>query len=100
MNLAQIEINEILQAPSSLHQKDAKPNLEVGAFVDIKILWWIYNRPIVYGKIFAIKLISKWWCGQSTNEIKPRGKIKWRKPYGSVRRKDLYGKVLLNKIPN
>ena len=38
MNLVQIEINEILQAPSSLHQKDAKPNLEVGAFVDIKIL--------------------------------------------------------------
>ena len=27
----------ILQAPSSLHQKEAKPNLEVGAFVDIKI---------------------------------------------------------------
>ena len=27
-----------LQASSSLHQKDAKLNLEVGAFVDIKIL--------------------------------------------------------------
>ena len=100
MNLVQIEINEILQAPSSLHQKDAKPNLEVGAFVDIKILWWIHNRPIVHGKIFAIKLISNWWRGQSANEIKPHGKIKWRKPYGSVRRKDLYGKFLLNKIPN
>ena len=56
MNLVQIEINEILQAPSSVHQKDAKPNLEVEAFVDIKILWWIHNRPIVHGKIFAIKL--------------------------------------------
>ena len=38
MSLVQIEINEILQAPSSLHQKDVKSNLEVGAFVDIKIL--------------------------------------------------------------
>ena len=70
------------------------------AGVDIKILWWIHNRPIVHEKTFAIKLISNWWRGQSTNEIKPRGEIKWRKPYGSVRRKDLYGKFLLNKIPN
>ena len=69
-------------------------------FVDIKILWWIYNRPIVHGKIFAIKLISNWWRGQSANEIKPHSKIKWRKPYGSVRRKDQYGNFLLNKIPN
>ena len=38
MNLVQIEINRILQASSFLHQKDAKPNLEVGVFVDIKIL--------------------------------------------------------------
>ena len=68
--------------------------------VDIKILWWIHNRPIVHGKIFAIKLIFNWWRGQSANEMKPHGKIKWRKPYGSVRRKDLYGKFLLNKILN
>ena len=68
--------------------------------VDIKILWWIHNRPIVHDKIFVIKLISIWWRGQSANEIKPRGKIKWRKPYGSVGRKDLYGKFLLNEIPN
>ena len=58
VNLVQIEINRILQASSSLHQKDAKPNLEVGAFVDIKILWWIHNRPIILDKIFVIKLIS------------------------------------------
>ena len=90
----------ILQASSSLHQKDAKLNLEVGAFVDIKILWWIHNRSIVYNKIFVIKLISNWWRGWSVNEIKPHGNIEWRKPYGSVRRKDLYGKFLLNEIPN
>ena len=96
-----IYINErILQASSLLHQKDAKSNLEVGAFVDIKILWWINNCPIVHDKIFVIKLISNWWRGWSANEIKPRGNIKWRKPYGSVRRKDLYGKFLLNEIPN
>ena len=71
-----------------------------GVGVDIEILWWIHNRLIVHGKIFAIKLISNRWRGQSANEIKPRGKIKWRKPYGSVRRKDLYGKFLLNEIPN
>ena len=87
-----------LQASSSLHQKDAKLNLEVGAFVDIKILWWIHNRPIVHGKIFVIKLISNWWRGRLANEINPRGNIKWRKPYGSVKRKYLYGKFLLNEI--
>ena len=68
--------------------------------VDIKILWWIHNCLIVHDKIFAIKLISNWWRGQSTNEIKPRGEIKWRKPYGRVKRKDLYGKFLLNEISN
>ena len=72
----------------------------INTYVDIKILWWIHNRPIVHDKIFAIKLISNWWRGQTANEIKPRGNIKWRKPYGSVRRKDLYGKFLLNEIPN
>ena len=72
----------------------------INTYVDIKILWWIHNRPIVHDKIFAIKLISNWWRGQTANEIKPRGNIKWRKPYGSVRRKDLYEKFLLNEIPN
>ena len=72
----------------------------INTYVDIKILWWIHNRLIVHDKIFAIKLISNWWRGQTANEIKPRGNIKWRKPYGSVRRKDLYGKFLLNEIPN
>ena len=74
--------------------------LNVDGGVDIKILWWIHNRLIVHDKIFVIKLISNWWRGQSANEIKPRGKIKWRKPYGSIGRKDLYGKFLLNEIPN
>ena len=97
---SEIGINKILQASSSLHQKDAKPNLEVGAFVDIKILWCIHNRLIVHDKIFVIKLIPNWWRGRSSNEIKPRGNIKWRKPYGNVRRKDLYGKFLLNERPN
>ena len=77
-----------------------KPNLEVGEFVEIKILWWIRNRPIVHDKIFVIKLIFNWWRGWSTNEIKPCGNIKWKKPYGGVRRKDLYKKFLLNEIPN
>ena len=68
--------------------------------VDIKILWWIHNRSIVHDKIFVIKLISNRWRGWLANEIKPRGNIKWRKLYGNVRRKDLYGKFLLNEIPN
>ena len=29
-----------------------------GVGVDIEILWWIHNCPIVHGKIFAIKLID------------------------------------------
>ena len=68
--------------------------------VDIEILWCIHNRLIVHDKIFVIKLISNWWREWSANEIKPRGNIKWRKLYGNVRRKDLYGKFLLNEIPN
>ena len=68
--------------------------------VDIKSLWWIHNRPIIHDKIFMIKLISNWWRGRLANEIKPRGNIKWKKPYSRVRRKDLYGKFLLNEIPN
>ena len=32
------EKERILQALSPLHQKNTKPNLEVGAFVDVKIL--------------------------------------------------------------
>ena len=100
VNSVQIKISRILQAPSSLHQKDAKPNLEVEVFVDIKILWWIHNRPIVHDKIFVIKLISNWWCGWFANEIKPHGNIKWKKPYDNVKIKDLYGKFLLNEIPN
>ena len=36
--------------------------------VDIKILWFIHNRPIVHDKIFMIKLISNWWRGWSANE--------------------------------
>ena len=79
---------------------DRRRKILIVPAVDIKILWWIHNRLIVHDKIFAIKLISNWWRGQSTNEIKPRGEIKWRKPYGSVRRKDLYGKFLLNEISN
>ena len=73
---SKIGINKILQASPSLHQKDAKSNLEVGVFVDIKISWCTHNYPIVHDKIFVIKLIFNWWGGRSANEIKPRGNIK------------------------
>ena len=88
-----IEILSVLSTIKYVHL-DSKDT------VDIKILWWIRNRPIVHDKIFTIKLISNWWRERSANEIKPHGNIKWRKPYGNVRRKDLYGKFLLNEIPN
>ena len=55
--------------------------------VDIKILWCIHNCPIVYDKIFVIKLISNWWRGRLANEIKPSSNIQWRKPHGSIKRK-------------
>ena len=77
-----------LQSSSHASQSCKKPNLEVGAFIDIKILWCIYNRPIIHNQIFVIKLISNWWCKWSANEIKPCGSIKWRKRHGNVRRKD------------